>query len=54
MGVKNGKLWKHIDCNSSRLKCIERGDVFYSVIDNSFDGEPDCHMNPIYLADFLI
>lgn len=50
---QNGKLWKHTNCLSSRLKCIERGDTLYSVIDNSFDGEPDCPMNPICSAFFL-
>lgn len=51
---QNGKLWKHINCLSTREKCIERQDTLYSSYNNEYDGEPDCHMNPIYLADFLI
>lgn len=51
---QNGKLWKHINCLSTREKCIERQDALYSSYNYEYEGEPDCHMNPIYLADFLI
>lgn len=50
---QNGKLWKHIDCLSSREKCIERQDTLYSAYNNEFEGEPDCHMNPICSANFI-
>lgn len=50
---QNGKLWKHINCLSSREKCIERQDTLYSAYNNEFEGEPDCHMNPICSANFI-
>lgn len=50
---ENGQLWKHTDCLSPRELCIERGDLLCSACGNTFEGEPDCHMNPLIKPVFL-
>lgn len=39
---EDGTLWKHLNCNSPRELCQERGDTLYSSCGNTLDGEPDC------------
>lgn len=50
---ETGRLWKNINCCSTRECCEERGDTLYSSAGNNFDGEPDCFMAAHIAVEYI-